>query len=416
MPTPATLELAPAGSSRAGRSPSGRALLALVAFALLYNVSFQAFEEASTARVAVLLLALLCLLRGRALYEPTDPVVLLVFLPLPVVVAQSLMSGDLAHFSRFANLALYAYLGANMFARLVGDLDELLAVLLAAVTLQALIILFSFVSLDYRLWVEAHVATGSNVSALNPYRAPGLGSGGSALSVVQALGVLAGGLLLVRRRAWWGGAAPLGVLLQMLLCLLSCVFVGRTGLLLSLLFLVGLCAYAGALTRLVGIALLGVVVPIVWVGPAWVQWVPDSFSLDFFVDWAFGFFLSGRDESLSDLATMPVPPLNLETAFGTGLVSLNRFGNPSGHDSGFVQAYFAMGLPTAILFYAAYAVVLWRLVRWLPLALRLLVAVPLFAIEAKEPFVFKYSVMIVLVAAYTLAPRGAAAGSAAAAR
>ena len=388
------------------RSWLARPMFVLAAFALVYNTSFVGAESASTARIAVLLLMMYLIMGNKPIYTQKDWCVWLLFIPLPYVIAQGFFTRDLGQFSRFANLALYAFLGANMLARAVDDVEDTLEIMLAAACLQALVIAFSFVNLDYRTWFDGAIASGSNVSAFSLYRAPGFSStGGSALSVAQSMGVLAGGLLLYWRRIHNRMQRPHAVVLQMLLCLLSCVLVGRTGLLLSAFFLVLFCVQGGAFKALLTI-IGGVVFPVILIGATFVQGLlPESFSSDFFLNWAFGFFTSGDDASVRDLESMPIPPLSIDTFAGTGLVTDTGLGNPSGNDGGFVQAYYAMGLPMAALFYAAYAFVLWRLFAWLPWRSRLLCLLPLLAIEVKEPFVFKHSILIVVVAIYTAVSR-----------
>jgi hypothetical protein len=108
--------------------------------------------------------------------------------------------------------------------------------------------------------------------------------------------------------------------------------------------------------------------------------------------WAIEIFVSGREtSSLRDLQSMPVPALSDDTLVGTGRV-VGRFGNASGSDSGYVQTYFAIGLPMTIVFYATLAVSLVRLAwsnpaRWQ----RLMLVGTMFLTEAKEPFIFKYA-------------------------
>jgi hypothetical protein len=293
-----------------------------------------------------------------------------------------------------------------LFARLARDMPTLLAALVIAVSIQALLIFVSFVDLEARRWIVEHIAISTNVLTEDLYRAPGVtGSGGSALSVVQCLGVLSGGLLLRLRGRRQSLPTAVAVLLAMLLCLLSAALVGRTGFLLAILFLLWFAASSGQLSRLILIALaLGV--PAALSIPQLVEdLLPSSFSTDVFTTYVLGFLLTGTDASVSDLASMPIPPLGFDTLLGTGRVSPGPDGgNPSGHDSGFVQAYFGMGLVYATAFYACYAYVLLRLLRWLPLATRLMLAAALFAIEIKEPYVFKYACLFVLVACYTAAP------------
>lgn len=382
-------------------------MLALLCFAILYNVSPVALPSLSTGRVAVLLLLLVFMLQGRSAYRPTDLWILLLFFPLPYVLLQVVVTGDPGQLSRFLHLALFSFLGANLVARLADRLDLLLKALLTAVCAQAVIIVLSFFDYEYRVWAEAHIELGTNIETLNLYRAPGFTSaGGSALSVVQSLGVLAGGLLLHVRRGRSWGLGNTATLLAMLLCLASCAFVGRTGLILSFVYLLTFSLASGNMRRLL-LILIAIAVPVIaFVLPAVESLLPSSFSIDYFQDYVFGFFLTGSDASVTDLAAMRVPPLSVETVLGTGLTSAPEGqSHPSGHDSGFVQAYFTMGLVYTVVFYLTYAWVLLRLNRWLPPLLQWVLAASFLAIEVKEPYLFKYSGMFVLVACHTLAAR-----------
>lgn len=380
--------------------------LTLATFAILYNISFKFNEALTTGRIAIALLVLGLLVLGRAVPLPRDARALLIFAPLPYVLVLWVFSRDSGQFSRFFHLGLYAYLGATIVATLAGSMDRMLRILLAAISIQAVLLLVSFVSLDYRFWIGAVIATGNNFDVEEIYRAPGFAStGGSALSVVQSLGVMVGGLLLYRRRMAGATRASLGLILLMLLCLASCIVVGRTGLLLSILFLVLFVSLSGAWWRM-SLLVCAVFVPLVLI--AWPQvsgLLGTKFSLDYFLEWAFGFLLSGRDASVTEFGSLPIPPLSIETLLGTGLVSATVNGlNPSGHDSGFVQAYFSMGLVLSVLWYSIYAFVLLRVVSWLPRRVGWILALAFFTIELKEPFLFKYSVMFVLMAMYTLRP------------
>lgn len=59
-----------------------------------------------------------------------------------------------------------------------------------------------------------------------------------------------------------------------------------------------------------------------------------------------------------------------------------------------------MGLPFACMFYAAYLYVLFFILKWLPMGLRITFMGIFFMIEIKEPFLFKYSLMFFLLLMY----------------
>lgn len=377
--------------------------LAAAAFAVLYNLSPVGYENLSTGRIAALLLSIWVTLDRQAPRMQLDWRLFVIFLPVPLVLAQFALVHDPGQLSRFAHLGLYSFLCAWLLARLSRNLQTLLSAIVVAVTIQAVLIAISFVDFEFRGWIIQTIAQGTNVSAEDLYRAPGFtGSGGSALSVVQALGVLCGGLLLRQRLR--SRTAVSAIVRAMFLCTMSAALVGRTGLLMALLFtawflVTGAQSGRAAVTLLVLAVATGMLVV-----RAAEDLLPASFSAEVFADYVLGFLVTGRDASVTDLASMPIPPLGLETLMGTGLVSADvNGGNPSGHDSGFVQAYYAMGLVYAIVLYLAYAYVLLLLLSWLPKPTRWMLAIVFFAIEVKEPYLFKYSIVFVLVASHTIA-------------
>jgi hypothetical protein len=274
-----------------------RAVLGFVClFGLVYNISFTFNESLSTGRMAILLLTAWWLLE-RPLRRPIgpDPVVWLLFVPLPYVVIQAVFSGDFGQVSRFVHLFLYSVIGGVLIARGLGNLNRVMMTYLAIASVQALILFYSFVSLEYRAWVDANIVSGANFGADHLYRAPGFSSGaGSNMSLIQSLGVLAGGVLLFRRRQGHASWPPRLLIPMMLLCMASCIVVGRTGLVTSAVFFL-MFAVAGAipLTALAGM----LAVTVAGLAAAWsllVDLLPDDFSLDWFLGWAFGFMKIGR--------------------------------------------------------------------------------------------------------------------------
>ena len=383
------------------RSAAGHVALALLLFFLLANIQFIGMERFTTGRVAIVLMTLWAFAEGKNPFRLLASRVWLPFLPIVYVAVQFLLIGDSEQLSRFVNLAIYSYLGSAVFVTLAGEVKILLWTLLSAIALQSAIILFSFVSLDYRAWFDTIIFTSSNYDASYLYRAPGFTSGGGAsLSLTQSMGVLAAWLLLRPQQPEpVKGRMTYVVVFAALLITASCVVVGRTGLLLSGLFLGLLLIESRARWQFVTLSLvLGV-----W---AWLYAealitisLGDDFSLEFLMVWAFASF-AGEGSSVSDLSSMPIPPLSLDTLIGTGLSGLVDGGNPSGHDAGFVQTYFSMGLIFAVVFYTAYLYVLLHCFRWLSPRWRLLLPLVFFLLEIKEPFVFKYSLPFVVLALY----------------
>lgn len=387
-----------------------RAFAFVTTFAVIYNITFRFNESVTSGRLAMLGLLLWFVGSGHRVRLDIDWRIFVVFIPFPYVLFQWALIGDPGQFSRFFHLALYSYAGGLIMAHMISNLKSMLFLLLTVIASQGAIILLSFVNIEYRSWLDAIIVTGGNYDAFDLYRAPGFTSnGGSSLSVVQSLGVLCGSWLLMLRRGSSAYFEMLVILGLMLLCLVSCAFVGRTGLYLSVLFLVITIIYSGSvrtsMALLVAAALLVYYVDL----RDFAGFIPSEVSIEWLRNWMLGIF-SDDDRTLSELASMPIPPLDqVDSWIGHGLVSIIDGGNPSGHDSGFIQAYFSMGLIFAICLYTSYLYVLAHLLSWLPNTLRCLLVVVFFALELKEPFLFKYVLVFILVATHALAGRASLA-------
>ena len=89
---------------------------------------------------------------------------------------------------------------------------------------------------------------------------------------------------------------------------------------------------------------------------------------------------------------MPIPPLTYQTLIGTGLVvGPNGEGNASGHDTGYIQTYYSMGLIMAFVFYVSYFYYLFIKVRKDKFNLSYLLLFILVLVESKEFFIFSYA-------------------------
>lgn len=376
----------------------------VLAFSISYNITFRAAETLTSGRVAVIVMMIWWLFsREPSIFRRFDWRALLVFLPLPYVILQLILVGDFGQASRFFHLAFYSYLGGLLISQLVDDLRGIFWIFLISASVQALFLIYSFVDIGYRAWLDATVITGGNFDVFNMYRAPGFTSNaGASLSFVQSLGVLNGGFLLMGPQKINSRLQMWCVLGLMILCSISCSIVGRTGLFLSLLFIFLTAIYARGTRKLIFSALPIFLVLLYFVLPAAGDLISPDVSIDWLVNWMLGIF-SEDDQTFSALASMPIPPIDqVDSWVGRGLVSIIDGVNPSGHDSGFVQAYYSMGLFFSAILFAAYFYVLVRLLSWLPPTLKWLLVFIFFSIEIKEPFLFKYALMFMLVAIYPL--------------
>lgn len=375
-------------------------VLSFLLFLILYNVSFRFNASLSTGRLAVFVLFLWALRLRKSPINFLRSKVMMVFLSLPAVVLQYFLIPDFGQLSRFINLAIYSYVGAALVVIIARDVKVVLVAILLAISVQSIIIIFSFFSMEYREWFDAiQAVSASNYDANYIYRAPGFSSaGGAGLSVIQSLGVLVGWLLLKRNSVYSVVSRKFAYLVffAMGLSVISCFLVGRTGIILSGIFLILFFMCGVYRTGFLKFLTVAVVFIFLFLSTYIFGLLGTDFSLEYYQSWAFGIF-TGEDDTLNYLNSMPIPRLSSDTFFGTGLSNLIDGVNPSGHDSGFIQTYYSMGLFFAFVFYISYVYVLFYSFSWLPIILRITLTIVFFSIELKEPFLFKYSSMFVLL-------------------
>jgi hypothetical protein len=374
--------------------------LSILIFFIIYNVSFKFSPLLTTGRMALIFLLLWVFVIGKLSITYLKSRVWLLFLPFFYVLLQYfIVVDDFGQTSRFIHLFLYSFLGSALVALIAKDIKIVLISILLAITIQSIILLYSFFNIEYRIWFDAVTILGSNYPAEYLYRAPGFsGDGGASLSLTQSLGVFIGWLLL-RDNIYYkpvSGWMVYVVLLAMTFSFLSCFVVGRTGITLAAVFLVIFLYSFGLKKRLILFSVVITVVIYLFLTFIFTSLVSNDFSVDYFASWIGG-LLSSEDKTFSTLATMNVPLLTLETLLGTGLNSIVDGANPSGNDSGFIQAYYSMGLIVAVFFYSVYLYILYYALKPLPVFIRIILMSLFFLIEVKEPFVFKYSLMFVVM-------------------
>jgi len=187
----------------------------------------------------------------------------------------------------------------------------------------------------------------------------------------------------------------------------STFLVGRTGVLLACVF-VGIFAVEAIARRrwmVIGTGVAAILTMVI-LGSVALQVAADRAGVDadFLKSWSLELFTHGTSAaSYGDLASQPIPALSFATLIGTGLVNASApwTGSASGNDSGYIQTYYALGLPATVLFYLTVAYLAWRssLRSSAPYLLGVL-ALAMFVVEAKEPFMFKAPLPIIF---FTLA-------------
>jgi hypothetical protein len=371
----------------------------VVAFALLYNISFIAAPALTTGRLAV---AFLAMLYWRHLWSavpafchsfPWLSLVLVATLLWSAILCVTSDRPDFTQLSRVLHFLFFCIAGSILFLRLLGyELDRFLLCFGMATLVQSAFIWVFFITPEFRIWVEAVLVRSGHIEFSSQFQSAGFSnSAGAATSLVQGLGAFCLALAAVRAPR----VVPAIVLFVCsVLVLASTILVGRTGMIVGLL----LCsmAYLQALTNRGGVRRVVIAVLLALaLSLTLAAHIRDNTEIlentDTILEWAFGVFNPLEDASIVDLAETPIPPLTSDTIVGTGLVWDESGFNVSGHDSGYVQTYYALGLLFAVLFYGALAgallfgaVVLrsW----WIAI-----LTITMFVVEVKEPFIFKYT-------------------------
>lgn len=380
--------------------PARFAVLTALVFGLIYNISFLAAPSVTTGRLAVL--ALICwtgrkgirALHGHLTRHWAGGAILGVVSLYTAALFFLSWGEDFSQPSRLMHLTLYSFVGAGLVVAAVdGNRLQFLQAFAAATAVQSLLIGYSFGSVSYREWLSSLLVQGGNIPLTRGVSAPGFSnSSGALLSLIQGLGAFAG-MLGVRLSRGRGEQVGFGA--AALLCALSTLVVGRTGMQLTLAaaVLFALTSGPGGLLRLgVAIGVVGLLVGLYW-NPLLDALSNINPNAPATLERAFRVFVLRTDEpSVQSLLAQVVPPLGLETTLGTGLVVGGLGGgNASGNDSGYIQTYYALGLPMAIIFYLTILSVFVRL--WATSDHRRVMAgliALMFVVELKEPFILKH--------------------------
>jgi hypothetical protein len=382
-------------------------------FCLVYNVSFLLLPSATTGRIAIVLLMGWGLKRNldsiRNLVT-ANPVIFTVFgfillYAFVVYRLNPLANSDI--FSRVFHFLFYSVIGSVAYLNLIGrNWRRFHLHFMIIVAVQSALHIYSFFSFDYREWVSGVLVQGGNFDLTLGSRPPGfVNSAGAAFSVVQALGLFSALLVLRQSRTAWlslvSGLLGVGIFV-------SAMLAGRTGMLISLLLLVFTVLTGSSRTRTAAVMIVVVSVIGALLFKQEIRFflflIDPVFERDFntVIANAFElFYKQGKVGSAVHVYNMEIPPLGVETILGTGLV---RVLVGEGHDSGYVQTYYSLGLVVAFAFYATLLSLLTKYFLRLPgyRMLMVLLVCLMFIVETKEPFIFKYALPFYVLTCFRL--------------
>lgn len=365
----------------------------IVIFFIIYDFSFVAFPSITSGRIALLIISYdLIYKKEIKLSRNLIYFLAILFILLIASLIQYISSSDFIQSSRLIWFAIYSVITPFFLSKCFKDSKEFLQVFLLATTVQSIIVMFSFFNPLVKQDILSTIVVGGNEMEEIIYRAISFsGSSGAALSIIQFCGVFSGLTLLKS----FPNSIKNSVLIWIciVLTLLSTVFVGRTGLLCSLLSIVIFLVSQFNFRKLIwffGIIALVTQINFMAILESQTESI-SGFNVDFFLDWIEEAFTLKDNHTVNVIQEMPIPPLSIYTIMGTGEVfDTEKLVNASGNDSGYIQTYYSLGIIMAIIFYVSYFLFLISETKIKNLSTILFVVLLMFIVEFKEPFIFKY--------------------------
>lgn len=365
----------------------------LVVFAILYDINFLAFPSLTTARLSLLLLIFYAFyFRIRINIVFIQYLVLIGFI-FSLALIQFLFSQESTQISRLLWFVLYGIIGPVILNTLMKDKNEFFLLVTLSTFIQAIIALTSFITPSFKMFLYSTVIFTANFDETQVLRAVSLSSvAGASLSVIQSFGVISALLLL--RYTSFSAKFTLFLWLQILVITISIFIIGRTGLIISFLAIfIFLFSFRFTIKRII-VATLAIILvyQVNFMGILENQMKDvEGFNIDFFRAWIENAFSFKDNQTSEDLKSMPIPPLTFETIVGTGKVENKNLGvNASGHDSGYIQSYYSLGLILTFFFYLTYLSFLVCQIKAIETTVLYLLIALIFVIEVKEPFIFQY--------------------------
>lgn len=380
----------------------------LLTFALIFNLSFSIWPELTTGRIAF---SIMLVLYGRELFnffvsdvKQSTFFVACLYVLFFVAFVWWLVNSfeDSILLSRIFWFVVFSYISSLFYACVARyNLSAFLTYYLLAMLLQAFFVFLSVVSSSFHSWVIDHLA-GSNIDFHKSFvRFPGLTNGGGAQASVQlSLGVIAAYTLFLRSTYSFN---RLLLLMSAFIITLATLFVGRTG------FLVSLCCFVGfifsARSYYISLLLLLFFTALIFnmdklnllTTSAWYVDGNYNVNLEHTFRWAFQLFLDGDTGTADALFSMLSSAPELSDwgyVIGTGRITTPEGFNYSGHDSGYIQLFYALGLPLTLFFYLSLLYFCLKKTLFLRNSVKVnayLLIMLMFILELKEPFIFKYS-------------------------
>lgn len=269
-------------------------------------------------------------------------------------------------FGEYAQLPLEAYhlkepilLMLNMIVfpvlliRIFGDAEDFIRCQWWVILVQTAIVIIGKVIRPVRMFVFNYFAYEDGrleEGVYKGWRSVGIDLAGASGSVMLLAGLLCGIYLFYQTKE---RERKKRIIIGWMLIMAANLFMGRTGLYfggiaLLMVLLDQICRSSSTVLWI----MIGCIV--VFAGCLiYVHCVPDTGGLKTWIGWVTEIGdLFGETQTIRAILNMNIPPLTLETLFGTGLYSgITRSGVSFSHDAGYIRAYTSIGLIGGVFYY-----------------------------------------------------------------
>jgi hypothetical protein len=363
-------------------------------FFLIYDFGLLILPSLTTGRLIFIMLCLFQIITqktfvvNKKLYVFLS-VLLLIFL---ASLIQFMNSMESTQNSRLFWFTIYSIITPFFLMNIFKTRTDFLYAFFLATIIQSIVTIYSFFNPEFKQFILSTIVVGGHDDIKEGFRAIGFtSSSGAAFSMIQFCGVFSGLLLLKYNKK--SVFESIFIVLSIVVVLLSTLIIGRTGLICSLVsiiyFLILNLNFKKIFFYLVITFLIG---QINFIGILERQTESiEGFKIEFFKNWIEDGFQFENNSTSRAIQQMPIPPLTINTILGTGQVlNAARNGNASGHDSGYIQTYYSLGIVLTLIFYISFFIFLINITKMKNVNFILFFIFILFLAENKEPFIFKY--------------------------
>lgn len=375
------------------------ALLSSIIFLYIFNIKFLAATWMPTGRFVFLIAIFFYGITGYLFLKKEMTKHPLYFITLSFVsvyaVVHYLFSGGLYFelISKMVVFCIYSILMAAIVSHMFTSGKLFIQSIAFACFAQSVMVYISFISPEYRDWLSTILVDSSNIPLTYAKRVPGFSNGsGSTLSISLSLGVFA---LMSLYYCTSQFIQRVIFLLGSLFILISCIFVGKLGLFLSFYFILAI-LFLESLRKpvfAIKIIAIGFITSFILLKYTFLDDLGGIGEVTYAMERSFALFTGDEDSTLEALKSMPIPPLDLNTMVGNGIIKDSQGLNASGSDIGYVQTYYALGLIVSLIFYIPLFIYLTTKVLQVKdrsyRLLSMVLFIPMFIIELKEPFITK---------------------------